>query len=43
VEKSCERDDIDLLIIATPWEWHTPMALYGMEKGKHVACEVPVA
>lgn len=42
-KKIAERDDIDLLIIATPWEWHTPMALYGMEQGKHVACEVPVA
>ncbi|RSC92699.1 Gfo/Idh/MocA family protein [Tenacibaculum singaporense] len=42
-KKIAERDNIDLLIIATPWEWHTPMALYGMEQGKHVACEVPVA
>ena len=42
-KKVAERDDIDLLIIATPWEWHTPMCLYGMENGKHVACEVPIA
>lgn len=42
-KKLVDRDDIDLLIIATPWEMHTPMALYAMEKGKHVACEVPVA
>ena len=42
-KKMADRDDIDLLIIATPWEWHTPMALYGMEKGKHVASEVPIA
>jgi hypothetical protein len=42
-KKMVDRDDIDLLIIATPWEYHTEMALYGMEKGKHVACEVPIA
>lgn len=42
-KKVADRDDIDLLIITTPWEMHTPMALYGMEKGKHVACEVPIA
>ncbi|NNK88332.1 MAG: Gfo/Idh/MocA family oxidoreductase [Flavobacteriaceae bacterium] len=38
-----ERDDIDLLIICTPWKYHAEMAVYGMEKGKHVACEVPIA
>ncbi|MEO9483142.1 MAG: Gfo/Idh/MocA family oxidoreductase [Ekhidna sp.] len=42
-KKLVERDDIDLLIIATPWRLHTPMALYGMEQGKHVASEVPIA
>tara|TARA_B000000532_G_scaffold229066_1_gene209175 strand:- start:4618 stop:6009 length:1392 start_codon:yes stop_codon:yes gene_type:complete len=39
----CERDDIDLVLIATPWELHTSMSVYAMENGKHVACEVPVA
>ncbi|MEQ9403543.1 MAG: Gfo/Idh/MocA family oxidoreductase [Cyclobacteriaceae bacterium] len=42
-QKLAQRDDVDLLIIATPWRWHTPMALYGMEQGKHVASEVPIA
>ena len=42
-EKLAKRDDIDLLLIATPWKWHTPMAIYGMEKGKHVAVEVPIS
>jgi len=41
--KLCERDDIDLVYIATPWKWHTPMALYAMNHGKHVAVEVPAA
>lgn len=37
------RDDIDLVCIATPWRWHTPMALFAMEQGKHCAVEVPAA
>lgn len=39
----CERDDIDLVYIATPWQLHVPMAVYAMEHGKHVAIEVPAA
>ncbi len=39
----CERDDIDLIYICTPWESHTQMAVYAMEHGKHVAVEVPAA
>ncbi|WP_299886673.1 Gfo/Idh/MocA family oxidoreductase [uncultured Lacinutrix sp.] len=42
-KKLANRDDIDLLIIATPWEYHTEMSIYGMEHGKHVACEQPMA
>ncbi|MEZ5001225.1 MAG: Gfo/Idh/MocA family oxidoreductase [Bacteroidales bacterium] len=39
----CERDDIDLVYICTPWKWHTPISVYAMENGSHVACEVPIA
>lgn len=39
----CERDDIDLIYVATPWLLHTPIAVYAMEHGKHVAIEVPAA
>jgi predicted dehydrogenase len=39
----CEREDIDLVYIATPWEWHTPMCLDAMNAGKHAAVEVPAA
>ncbi|MAT55047.1 MAG: alpha-N-acetylgalactosaminidase [Saprospirales bacterium] len=39
----CKRDDIDLVLIATPWEDHVPMALYAMQHGKHVGVEVPAA
>jgi len=42
-KEMCRRDDIDLVYICTPWDLHTPMALYAMENGKHVACEVPAA
>lgn len=39
----CRRDDIDLVYICTDWLNHTPMAVYAMECGKHVAVEVPAA
>ena len=39
----CERDDIDLVYIATDWKSHAEMMIYAMEQGKHVACEVPSA
>ena len=42
-KKLCERDDVDLVYVCTPWFLHTPMAVYAMEKGKHVAVEVPIA
>jgi glycosyl hydrolase family 109/GFO/IDH/MocA oxidoreductase family protein len=38
-----KRDDIDLVVIATPWVWHVPMAVAGMKQGRHVAIEVPAA
>ncbi|AUJ71650.1 MULTISPECIES: Gfo/Idh/MocA family oxidoreductase [Pseudoalteromonas] len=37
------RDDIDIVIISTPWKWHTPMAVDTMESGKHALVEVPAA
>lgn len=37
----CERDDIDLVYVVTPWLLHKPVSLYALEHGKHVACEVP--
>jgi predicted dehydrogenase len=42
-QKLMDRDDIDAVIIATYWEWHTPMAVYGMKAGKYVGVEVPAA
>ena len=40
-KKLCDRDDIDLVYIATGWQHHAEMMIYAMNKGKHVACEVP--
>ena len=42
-EKLTARDDLDLVLVATPWNWHVPMALLAMKNGKHVAVEVPGA
>lgn len=42
-KKICERDDIDLIYVCTHWDLHTPIAVYAMEHGKHVATEVPAA
>lgn len=39
----CERDDIDLIYVCTHWDLHTPIAVYAMKQGKHVAVEVPAA
>jgi predicted dehydrogenase len=42
-KKLCDRKDIDLVFIATPWDLHVPMAIYAMKQGKHVCIEVPAA
>ena len=42
-EELCQRDDIDLVYIATDWDHHFPVAEYALQHGKHVAIEVPSA
>ncbi len=42
-KKLCERGDLDLIYILTPWALHTPMAVFSMEHNKHVCVEVPAA
>lgn len=39
----CERTDVDLIYVCTHWLLHTPIAVYAMQQGKHVALEVPAA
>lgn len=41
--KVCDRPDIDVIFVFTPWEWHAPMSLAAMKAGKHVFVEVPIA
>jgi len=42
-KRLCQREDIDLVYNATPWEWHVPICLEAMSAGKHAATEVPAA
>ncbi len=35
-----KRDDLDGVLIATPWQWHVPMTLATMNAGKYAAVEV---
>jgi len=37
------NEELDGVYIATPWEWHHPMAVEAMKSGKHVGTEVPAA
>ena len=36
-----EANDLDVITIATPDHWHTPMAVAGLQAGKHVYVEKP--
>jgi hypothetical protein len=42
-KKICDRKDIDLVYLSTPWPLHTPMAVYAMEHNIHVATDRPAA
>jgi hypothetical protein len=42
-EQLVSRDDLDAVYIATPWNWHVPMALRAMSQGKHAFIEVAAA
>lgn len=38
-----EHKDLDAVLIATPWHWHAPMAIWAMRAGKYAGVEVPAA
>lgn len=38
--KMLEDENIDAILIATPWKWHSEMAVAGMRAGKYVGMEV---
>ena len=39
----CDDPNVDVVYSTTPWDLHTPVALYAMNAGKHVFTEVPAA
>lgn len=38
-----EKEKLDVVLIATPWDWHTKMAVEAMQSGCDVLVEVPAA
>jgi len=42
-ERMCATEELDLVMTATPWEWHVPVCLAAMKNGKHAVTEVPAA
>jgi predicted dehydrogenase len=42
-KRMCDKEELDLIYTATPWEWHVPICVKAMETGKHAATEIPGA
>jgi hypothetical protein len=42
-KEMCQRDDLDLIYIATPRYLHPRMCIFSMESGKHAVTEIPAA
>jgi predicted dehydrogenase len=41
-ERLVQRDDVDFVYTATPWEWHVPVMLAALAAGKHCGSECPI-
>ncbi len=41
-KRLCEEEDLDAVIISTPWELHAPMCLAAQRNDKHAVSEVPI-
>jgi predicted dehydrogenase len=39
-ERMCENEQLDLVLTATPVDWHVPVCVSAMKNGKHSATEV---
>ena len=33
-QRMCNEEDLDLVMVVTPWRWHVPMCVAAMEAGK---------
>lgn len=42
-KRMLQREDVDAVIISTPWEWHAVQGVDTMKAGKHAFIEVPMA
>ena len=42
-EQMVEKENLDVVYVVTPWNWHVPMCLRIMERGKHAFVEVAAA
>ncbi len=42
-KRMCAEQELDLVITATPWNWHVPVCVEAMNTGSHAATEVPAA
>jgi phthalate 4,5-cis-dihydrodiol dehydrogenase len=43
VEKLCKSNDVDVVWVSTPNEYHAEHAVLAAEGGKHIVCEKPMA